>query len=208
MSRNEQTRRAILQVAWELFADAGSPAVRMQDVAYAAGVTRQTVYFHFDNRANLLVAVARYIDESVERLPERAAPVWDSESGRQAVGRFVELVADYYPTILDIMNEVYSARVTDSDVDAAWRDRLESRKDACRGLVEWLDRDGDLTDELAAEVATDLLTTLTSFGTWEDLTAYHGWDRAGYVYHLTRVIDRTLTDTPGRDHRPTPRSRG
>lgn len=44
-----------------------------------------------------------------------------------------------------------------------------------------------------ADVATDLLTTLTSFGTWEDLTAYHRWDRAGYVHHLTRVIERTLT---------------
>lgn len=192
MSKSERTRTAILAAAWQLFDDAGSPAVRMQDVADAAGVTRQTVYFHFDNRANLLVEVARYIDETVEGLPDRAAPVWDSNSGRQAVGRFVELVADYYPTILDIMNEVHSARTSDPDVDAAWRDRLESRKDACRGLVEWLDRDGDLADGLAADVATDLLTTLTSFGTWEDLTAYHGWDRADYVHHLTRVIERVL----------------
>ncbi len=192
MSKSERTRAAILAAAWELFDDAGSRAVRMQDVADAAGVTRQTVYFHFDNRAHLLVEVARYIDESVERLPDRAAPVWDSDSGREAVCRFVELVADYYPTILDIMTEVHSARTSDPDVDAAWRDRLESRKAACRGLVEWLDRDGDLADDLAADVATDLLTTLTSFGTWEDLTAYHGWDRADYVHHLTCVIERVL----------------
>lgn len=197
MSKSERTRTAVLRAAWELFDDAGSQAVRMQDVADAAGVTRQTVYFHFDNRANLLVEVARYIDESVERLPDRAAPVWDSNSGREAVGRFVELVADYYPTILDIMTEVYSARTSDPDVDAAWRDRLESRKDACRELVEWLDRDGDLTDELTADVATDLLTTLTSFGTWEDLTTYHRWDRDGYVHHLTRAIERTLLRPTG-----------
>lgn len=197
MSRSERTRAAILEAAWQLFDAAGSRAVRMQDVADAAGVTRQTVYFHFDNRANLLVEVARYIDESVERLPDRATPVWDSTSGRQAVGRFVELVADYYPAILEVLNEVHGARTSDPDVDAAWRDRLESRKGACRELVEWLDRDGDLTDELAADVATDLLTTLTSFGTWEDLTAYHGWDRAGYVRHLTRVIERTLVRPTG-----------
>lgn len=193
MSKSERTRAAILDAAWRLFDEAGSPAVRMQDVADEAGVTRQTVYFHFDNRANLLVEVARYIDESVERLPDRAAPVWASDSGLQAVGRFVELVAEYYPTILDIMTEVHSARISDPDVDAAWRDRLASRKAACRGLVEWLDRDGDLTNQLSADVATDLLTTLTSFGTWEDLTAYHGWNRIDYVEHLTRVIERTLT---------------
>lgn len=192
MSRSARTRAAILEAAWELVDASGSQAVRMQDVAEAAGVTRQTVYFHFDNRANLLVELARYVDEVVERLPDRAAPVWDASSGREAVGRFVELVADYYPTIYDLVREVYGTRTTDPDVDATWRDRLESRKAACRGLVEWLERDGDLTGELDASEAVDLLTTLTSFGTWEDLTVYQGHDRGGFVELIGHVIRRSL----------------
>lgn len=197
MSRSDRTRATILAAAWRLFDRSGSRAVRMEDVAEAAGVTRQTVYFHFENRARLLVEVARYVDEVVERLPERAAPVWSSETGRQAVARFVELVADYYPTIHDVLREVYGNRVSDPDVDSAWRDRLASRKAACRGLIEWLHRDGELAEELEVDDATDLLTTLTSYGIWEDLTAYQGWDRVDYVRHLHRVIECSLIG-PGR----------
>lgn len=192
MSRSERTRTAILDAAWRLFDEAGSEAVRVQDVADAAGVTRQTVYFHFDNRAKLLAEVARHVDEQVEDLPARAAPVWESESGVEAVGRFVELVADYYPAIRDVVTEVQATRMHDQDVEAAWRDRLESRKAACRGLVDWLDRDGCRAEGLSHSDATDLLTMLTSFGTWEDLTVHQGWSREHYVRVLTGTIRRLL----------------
>lgn len=156
--------------------------------------TRQTVYFHFGNRAKLLIEVARHVDETVEPLPDLAAPVWNAATGVEAVGRFVELVADYYPRIYDIMREAYGTRTTDPDMDAAWRDRLESRKAACRGLIEWLQRDGDLTGRLELDDAVDLLTTLTAFGTWEDLTLYQDWGRERYVRLLQHVIGRSLLD--------------
>mgnify|MGYP003797046247 CR=1 FL=1 len=44
--------------------------VRMSDVAREAGLSRQAVYLHFGNRANLLVETARYGD-MVHRGPER-----------------------------------------------------------------------------------------------------------------------------------------
>ena len=36
----------------------------MKDIAAAAGVSRQLVYFHYGNRAGLLTAMARHRDEA------------------------------------------------------------------------------------------------------------------------------------------------
>jgi AcrR family transcriptional regulator len=54
----EQTKRAVVQAAHDLFVANGWAATKMRDVAAAAGVALETVYSHFSSKRGLLRAVA------------------------------------------------------------------------------------------------------------------------------------------------------
>ena len=62
-SSQNQTRTRILAAALALLESSGGQEVRMQDIAKAAGVSRQAVYLHFKSRAELLIATTLYVDE-------------------------------------------------------------------------------------------------------------------------------------------------
>jgi AcrR family transcriptional regulator len=53
-----ETRRAILEVAHELFVERGWKATNMRDIAAGAGVAVETVYSNFKSKVALLAAVA------------------------------------------------------------------------------------------------------------------------------------------------------
>lgn len=53
----EQTRRAVVQAAHDLFAANGWAATGMREVAATAGVALETVYSHFSSKRGLLCAV-------------------------------------------------------------------------------------------------------------------------------------------------------
>ena len=56
------TRARILDTAWGLVRERGVGAVTVADIAAATGVSRQLLYVYFENRAGLLVAMARRHD--------------------------------------------------------------------------------------------------------------------------------------------------
>src|SRR6516225_8487584 len=55
--------RRILDAALTLITRKGGATVTMAQIAKAARVSRQAVYLHFVDRAALMVAVARHLDE-------------------------------------------------------------------------------------------------------------------------------------------------
>ena len=59
------TRQRILDATWDLLVERGSGDVPLEEVARAAGVSRQTVYAHFGSRTDLLVALVEGYKERV-----------------------------------------------------------------------------------------------------------------------------------------------
>jgi AcrR family transcriptional regulator len=53
----ERTRRRILDCAYELFYRKGFSRVGVDEIAAFAGVTKRTLYYHFDSKDELLTAV-------------------------------------------------------------------------------------------------------------------------------------------------------
>jgi AcrR family transcriptional regulator len=53
----EQTRRRIIDAAYEVFYKAGFARASVDAVAEAAGVTKRTLYYHFDSKDALIAAV-------------------------------------------------------------------------------------------------------------------------------------------------------
>jgi AcrR family transcriptional regulator len=64
--RGAERRRAIVGAAAELFARRGYPAVGMDHIGAAAGVTGPAIYRHFDSKAAVLAAVIDGIIDAVD----------------------------------------------------------------------------------------------------------------------------------------------
>ena len=58
----ELTRRRILDVALDVFAEKGYSRTSLQEIADRAGFTRGAVYWHFKNKADLLAALGKDVE--------------------------------------------------------------------------------------------------------------------------------------------------
>lgn len=183
----ETTRRLIEQ--------SRGKSVRLQDIAQAAGVSRQAIYLHFGSRAGLMVATVQYIDRAAG-LMERTQHVRDEEDSLKAVGLFVEFWAEYIPTIYGVAKQLLVLRETDEAAAAAWQDRMESlHNGACRYLIERLEQDGRLAPAWKTEMAIDFFWTLVSIQTWESLVMARGWSNEQYATKLRQMIEDVLIAT-------------
>ncbi|MBP2643690.1 MAG: TetR family transcriptional regulator [Firmicutes bacterium] len=66
-----QTRQTIIDVAEVLFTEKGYETTSLDDIASAAGLTRGAVYWHFQNKQGLLLALRQNIELPLEKLAER-----------------------------------------------------------------------------------------------------------------------------------------
>jgi AcrR family transcriptional regulator len=78
----QDTRRALLDTARELFAENGFQATRTEDIVQRAGLTRGALYHHFRDKEDLFRAVHDELAEEVVQLLRRrsddhAAGAWD-----------------------------------------------------------------------------------------------------------------------------------
>jgi AcrR family transcriptional regulator len=163
----------------------------MSDVADAAGVSRQAVYDHFGSRAELMVATARYGDE-VRGLEERLGRYRAAERGLDRLGAFIEFWGNYIPEIYGIARAMLAARETDEAVAAAWDDRMRVVQEACRDIVGRLRRDGTLAPGWSVDEAGEMLWSLLSIGTWENLTLERGWSVDQYVEKMQKLAKRAF----------------
>jgi AcrR family transcriptional regulator len=186
-----ETRAGILDAARRLFEERGTPDVELEEIAREAGVSRQAIYLHFGRRTNLLVALAEHVDSS-ERLDELASGVHRARTGAQELDEFIRFHADYIPRIHAIATAFDEARRQDEAAAAVWADRMRAQQGACRRIVERLRREQTLAAGWSVGDAADLLWTLTSIRTWEQLVLDQGWSRERYVKRIGATARRTL----------------
>lgn len=73
----EQTRRALLDAAWRVIADAGTAEVPLGEIALCAGIGRTTFYDYFDDRDDVIASLVEQelpgvIAELIESVPDGA----------------------------------------------------------------------------------------------------------------------------------------
>ncbi len=132
-------RDEIVRVAAELFTDVGFDASPMAQLAAAAGVTTNTVYWYFEDKDALLVAVLDQLlgealreHEQQDGLPLQEQLLW----AVSRLKRFDKLVS------------VVHTRAAGSRVVAAWHDQFHGLADAL--LADGFRRAGVAESELAA----------------------------------------------------------
>jgi AcrR family transcriptional regulator len=61
--QSRQTKRRIIDAAYELFYKGGFARASVDDIAAAAGITKRTFYYHFDSKQTLIAAALGIQDE-------------------------------------------------------------------------------------------------------------------------------------------------
>lgn len=205
-SAESTTRDRILDAALARLEVAGPDGrgARMSDVAQAAGVSRQAVYLHFSNRAALLTAAARRLDE-IHDIDAALAASRAASSGAARLDAFITAWAGHLPKIYGVARALLAMRARDADAAAAWEDRMAALRQGCAAAAAALAADGALDPEWTEAEATDLLMALLSVRGWEELVCDRGWPQARYLEAMKRVARRIATRPSGRDAGEHPR---
>ncbi len=174
----------------------GDARVTMAQIAKAARVSRQAVYLHFADRADLMVALVRHVDQK-RGLAEEIQRIASAPNAKAALSAMVSLQARANPDIWAVARAVDAVRRTDEAAERSWQDRHQHRLEGCRQIVERLRREGGLREDLDPATAADLLWTLTSPRTWEDLVLQRGWTPEHYQLHITRLLLAALARDGG-----------
>jgi AcrR family transcriptional regulator len=185
------TRRRICEAALRLIRSRRGADITLADVARAAGVSRQALYLHFANRAELFVALVRYADEQ-RGMAAAIRQIEDAPSGLAALHEMAAMQARMNPTIWPLARLIDGARRRDNAAERSWRDRLASRLKGCRAIVARLEQEGSLRPALPPQVAAELLWTITSLRTWEDLVRIRRWTPRQYEERLIDLLRRAL----------------
>jgi AcrR family transcriptional regulator len=82
----EDTHRAMIETAVRLISEKGADALSIADIARAMNINRTTVYYHFENREQLLEAVKHW---SSEQLAAAFNPTAPQQERIDYIARFV-----------------------------------------------------------------------------------------------------------------------
>jgi AcrR family transcriptional regulator len=199
LSRRERakaTRWRILKAAYRLFCDQGYADTTVAQVADAAGVAVQTVYFTFHTKSALLsrayeVAVG---GEDEPRIPQEQ-PWFAAMVAEPDIKRALRHLVTGSGEIMRRVTPLYfAARVAaDSDADAAQvmafheTDRAESY----RALVELLRSRARLRSGLSLERAADLLLLYVGMDTYHALVDGRGWSHDEWIeWTVSAVVEQ------------------
>jgi AcrR family transcriptional regulator len=185
------TRSRILRAAWALVRSKGSAAVTLAEIAAAAGVSRQALYLHFDNRVGLLTAMARHHDATsgfADRVAKAATrpPV-------EGLEHLLRAWNDYIPQILPVARALEAAAATGDEGGAAWHDRMADLRDAFRAAVGRIGRAGLLGPEWTVNSAADWVWASSHLTHWQHLIEERGWSPRRYTDVTVRaIVDQIL----------------
>jgi AcrR family transcriptional regulator len=167
----QQTRDTILEATAGLLAEAGIRGVTMEAVARDAGVSRVTVYDHFQDKAGLLEALSwwTFAQHDIDRI--RRARL--QENVRAALVDFVRENARFFDTVGAQGQAVLKTASTDPDAATVFEATyIDARRAAIRELVDRLDRANELAPGWSPDRAVDALMVITGLEAFETVTVY------------------------------------
>lgn len=182
----EETRRRILESAFELQSRRLSSEIGLDAVAEEAGVSVQTVLRHFGSRAGLFDATVAFAN--VEVTEERRAPVGDVEAA-------IKVLVDHYEKRGEMSLMMLAQETTHDHL----RQMSEAGKAMHRSWVEEV-----FSPQLAGlssaarEELVDLLVVATDVYTWKLLRRDRGHSRAHTEHRMHILVTAVLTATSHR----------
>lgn len=190
-SDKADTRSRILKATSGLLEQSGGRAVRMSDIAKAAGVSRQAVYLHFESRDDLMIATRVYVDE-VKGLDDRLQVLQSAKTGTKLLEAIVDVWGNYISDIHAIDKAMMRTLETDEAKAAVWDDCMTGLKSTCREAIAMLAREKRLAPGWSRNEAVEMLMVTLSIHNWEQLTLEYGWSTSQYVARVKTLLKRAF----------------
>lgn len=190
-SQNINTRTRILKSTWKLLEAGQGKIVRMADIARQSGITRQALYLHFPNRADLLIATTRYLDE-VNNIDESLEASRKASSGMKRLALFIEAWGNHIPKIFGVANALNAMKDNDEAARLAIDDRMSAVRHGCEAAVKALKKDETLSSTYSQKQAIDVLWTMLSIQNWEQLTSECEWTQKQYISRMQDIAVKML----------------
>ncbi|MGI5290580.1 TetR/AcrR family transcriptional regulator [Nonomuraea polychroma] len=174
------TRRRIIDAARELFLRQGYASTTLDQIAAAAGVAVQTVYFHFGNKATVLKEIIDVLSVGDdEPMPVLDRPwieqVREEPDGHRALAIWLANSRVIFGRVAPIMTIVRDAAGADAEMAAQWETNQGQRYIAHHVLAGLLADKQALHPALSTEEAADVIFTMISFEVYHLLTRVRGW---------------------------------
>lgn len=171
-ARAHANRRTVVDTAQRMFIAQGWTATTMAKVAATSGLTRQTVYQHFDSKLSLLDACIDHALSDGHAVPVREMPEYQQMGlgGRRIrIEAGAHWLSSAHERSAEIQNVLDQASVTDEEAAA----RLASRENTRWAEVNWAT--SLILGTQPAEEVVDGMWTLTSRRIWLMLVRDRGW---------------------------------
>ncbi|HET6818318.1 MAG TPA: TetR family transcriptional regulator [Mycobacteriales bacterium] len=194
--RARQTRLRMIRAAHAHFVARGYSGATMAEIAAAAGVAVQTVYFTFHTKAELLQAC---YDTAVlgedDPLPPQQQPwyaaLMAARSGSAALRHFVagntEIVAR-----VGALDDIVRSALHEPDAVRVRGHSEHLRRLGYRNVVDHLADSFGLAAGLTRDTATDLLLMYGGTAAYRSLVLDYGWTRERYEKWLHAALTQQL----------------
>jgi AcrR family transcriptional regulator len=170
----EETRRAILGAARQLFAERGYAATALSDIAELAGVSVPTLYSSIGSKSTIARALVEFTNEQAD-IPENDRIQQATTTGVDLIRANMHLVRVLNERNGDIMRALILAAASEPEllptVEAGRRYHREGEYAIARRLAEMQ----ALRPDLSAEEAGAIITTLALPEVWTQLAVVEGW---------------------------------
>jgi AcrR family transcriptional regulator len=205
--RARATRLRMTRAAHELFVARGYAGARMADIADAAGVAVQTLYFTFHTKAELLQACYELaVLGEDEPLPPPNQPWYAAmlraKSGRVALQHFAVGNSSIVARV-GVLDDVIRSAAHEPDAAAVRQHSEQLRRDGYRDVIEYLDSRFNLRAGLDVAAATDLLLAFGGTALYRSLVVDYGWPHERYVDWLAATLGDQLLPTRSKPRRAT-----
>jgi AcrR family transcriptional regulator len=177
--RARQTRLRMTRAAYQLFTERGYTATTMADIAAAAGVAVQTLYFTFHTKAELLQNVYELaVLGEGDPVPPIEQPWYGEMLKAKRLEDALGLLVDNVTTILARaapLDDFVRAASLDPDPARVRAHNERLRRQGYAQMVEHLGARFGLRPELQPAQATDILLVLLGPATYQTLVGEYGW---------------------------------
>ncbi len=187
---SDATRRRILDAARESLERGPFGALRVDEVARAAEVSRSTVYVLYGSRSGLFDALGRFLrDEAgfdellaASRLPDALENLRASQ--RAAVRM--------YAKVPQLARALFTLAAIDPDAVAAVSAIEDGRRPGMTRLARALSAQGYLRDDITVAEAAEILAVITSFQSFDELFTGSGLPADTVADRLIAMAERSV----------------
>jgi AcrR family transcriptional regulator len=208
LSRRERakaTQWRIVTAAYTLFCERGYAGTTMAQIADAAGVAVQTVYFTFHTKATLLSRAYDFAVMGEEPVDPHRQPWYQAMTAEPIVTEALRYLIRGVGEITRRVTPLYLVARTaaDGDPDTArvmdFHER--GRADGYREMAELLVAKAELRPGVSLDRATDLLLLFAGMDVYHVLVDGRGWSHDEWVdWTVATLAEQVFVSTPQSRH--------